>query len=245
MKFRLVQVKENNAYMNMGIDEAIMESVRGGGVPTIRFYTWKPSAISIGFFQGLKNEVDLEACKKAKVDVVRRLTGGGAVFHDKEITYSLIAPVDLFPHDVVKSYKIICGYIVKTLEEIGIIGQFSPINDVIVNGKKISGSAQTRKNGVLLQHGTLLYEVDVDKMFSLLRVGKEKIADKLIKSVKKRVTCVRNFGDISFDSVCKSMENAFSEGNEIEIGDYSEKELRRAKELADKKYSRMEWIGMR
>ena len=128
--------------------------------------------------------------------------------------------------------------------KIGIDAEFSPINDVLTDEKKISGSAQTRRGGILLQHGTTLFTVDVDKMFSLLTVGKEKIADKLISSVKKRVTSVTAINDIPKNELAKALESAFSEGREIEIGTYSDTELKRAKELKEK-YASMEWIDCR
>jgi len=234
--------------MNMALDEAICEAVRKGvSLPTIRFYTWTPSAISIGYFQGLNNEVALDECKVQGVDYVRRQTGGGAVYHDTdgELTYSIIGSVDLFPKDIKKSYEIICGHIISALDILGISAEFRPINDVVVNGKKISGNAQTRRDGILLQHGTILYDVDVDKMFSLLKVGKEKIADKLIKSVKSAVTRVLDYGDISKEQLIDAMEKAFSAGKEIEIGNYSEEELARAKELAETKYKTEEWNNIR
>lgn len=248
MKFRLIKIQEFDAFTNMALDEAISEAIRDEqSPPTIRFYTWKPSAISIGYFQGLKNEVDLEACKEQGVDVVRRRTGGGAVYHDNqgEITYSIIGPVGMFPKNIIKSYEVICQFIIDALKELGINASFSPINDIIVDQKKISGNAQTRRDGILLQHGTILYDVDVEKMFSLLKVGKEKIADKLIKSVKKRVTRVLDFGDFPRERVIEVLEKSFSKDRDISIGNYTQKELLRAKELVETKYSTDKWNNMR
>lgn len=248
MKFRMIRSQPFSAAINMALDEAIVEGiVAGTSPPTIRFYTWNPSAISIGYFQGLQNEVSLEMCRKHKVDYVRRVTGGGAVYHDigGEITYSILGPILLFPKEILKSYELICGHLVDALNELGMAAKFSPINDVIVNDKKISGSAQTRKKGILLQHGTVLYKVDVDRMFSLLTVGQEKIADKLIKSVKKRVTSVVNESEATKEQLADALEKAFSKDREIEYGTYSEKELERAEELAKTKYSSDEWNGMR
>ena len=228
----------------MALDEAICESVRSKkSNPTVRIYTWKPSAISIGYFQGYHIEVNEEECVRGGVDIVRRRTGGGAVYHDTlgEITYSVIAPQSYFSKNIRDSYEEICNVLIDALSEIGIKAVFSPINDIIVNGRKISGNAQTRRDGILLQHGTLLFKVDVDKMFSLLNVGKEKIADKLISSVKKRVTSVSDEVDVDFDSVCSALENSFSQRYELEVGDYSEEEIRRAKELSEEKYSTKKW----
>ena len=181
----------------MAIDEAVCEAVASGkSLPTIRFYTWLPSAVSIGYFQSLIDEVDVSVAKELSADIVRRRTGGGAVYHDAkgEITYSVIAPEPIMPDGIRESYQVICGWVIESLKNIGIGAEFKPINDIIANGKKISGNAQTRRNGVLLQHGTLLYDLDVRTMFTLLKVPKEKISDKMIQSVGERVTKVLNFG---------------------------------------------------
>ena len=133
-KFRMITFQYFNAITNMGLDEAIMEFVRKGiSQPTIRFYGWDPSAVSIGVFQGVRNEVNLDATKKAGVDVVRRLTGGGAVYHDRlgEVTYSLIAPLEMFPTNIIESYRVICDDIIFALKELGIDAVFSPINDLL------------------------------------------------------------------------------------------------------------------
>jgi lipoyltransferase/lipoate-protein ligase len=252
--YRMIPFQYFNAYLNMALDEAIMEGIRAGTTPpTIRFYGWEPSAVSIGRFQGLHYEVNLDACRQMGVDVVRRITGGGAVFHDRdgEITYSLLAPASLFPEDLRLSYQIICHPLVEALHLLGIESNFQPINDILVDGKKISGNAQARKQGVLLQHGTILYKVNVEKMFSLLTVSEVKISDKLIRSVKKRVVSISDLRVVSFQDVTAALETAFSNvggttiGSEVQTGDYSEQELARANQLAQEKYQTEIWTALR
>jgi len=246
MKWRIIPYKENDAFLNMAIDEAVSESVKSGeSLPTIRFYGWSPRAVSIGYFQSLDKEVDIAKCKEFEVDFVRRRTGGGAVFHDSEITYSIIGKVELFPKDIIASYKEICGCVIDGLRLLGIGAEFKPINDIIVNGKKISGNAQTRRGGVLLQHGTLLYEVDVDRMFSILRVSDEKIKDKMIASVKERVTSVKAQNNSSHEKVLDALKNGFTKGKEFEESALNKEEIRRAKEMAEKRYRTKEWNWMR
>src|SRR3989344_9694956 len=98
-KWRVLPLESYDAYMAMAIDEAISEAVAAGGEPTIRFWSWKPSAVSIGYFQSLDEEVNIQRCYELGVDYVRRRTGGGAVYHDSkgELTYSVIAPEAMFP----------------------------------------------------------------------------------------------------------------------------------------------------
>lgn len=243
MKWRVIGLSSNDAFTNMAIDEAVSESVRAGGPPTIRFYGWSPSAVSIGYFQGIEREVDLARCSELRVDIVRRRTGGGAVYHDKEgeITYSVIAKEEMFPKDIIASYKEICGWITSSLSLAGIESEFKPINDIITNGKKISGNAQTRRQGVLLQHGTILYSVDVDRMFSLLMVPDEKIRDKMIATVKERVTSVSQQKDISREELYSCLLKGFTDGKEFEESELTDAELSHAKELAEKRYRSREW----
>ncbi|MCA9353856.1 lipoate--protein ligase family protein [Candidatus Nomurabacteria bacterium] len=248
-RFRLLPMQVFDAATNMALDEAIEEAVREGeSLPTIRIYTWKPDAISIGYFQGLENEVNLKNCKEQGVDIVRRRTGGGAVYHSEEgeITYSIIAPQKLFPANIIASYKEICMPLVEALELVGVKAEFSPINDISANGKKISGNAQTRRDDILLQHGTLLYSVDVDTMFSLLTVSKEKIADKFIASVKKRVTSLSDENPkVGKEEFIEKLIECYKKRFEIELGEYSEKEVQRAKELVAQRYSQQSWTAMR
>jgi len=248
MRWRLIDYSENDAFMNMAIDEAVSESVAGGSsLPTIRFYGWNPAAVSIGYFQGIAREIDLERCVGLGVDAVRRRTGGGAVFHDPdgEITYSIIASERLFPKDIIASYKEICGRIVDALGLLGIQAEFKPINDIVVNGKKISGNAQTRRSGVLLQHGTVLYSVDVEKMFSILRVPDEKIKDKMIADARERVTSIRQQRNVSWEETYEALVESFTKGREIGISGLTESERARAEELASSRYRKKEWNWMR
>jgi len=244
MNFRMIPFRYFDAFMNMALDEAIMESIRTGeSLPTIRFYGWDPSAVSIGIFQGLTNEVNLKFAQQEGVDIVRRMTGGGAVYHDclGEITYSILGPVGLFPTNIILSYQVICSDIVYALKKIGIDACFEPVNDITAHGQKVSGNAQTRRNGILLQHGTILYQLDVERMFSLLNVSEQKVSDKLIKSVKKRVTCVSDLVPASREDLQQALQEGFSRNREIQFDDYSQKELARAKELVKEKFQTETW----
>lgn len=222
---------------NMAVDEAIAAGIAAGSSPpTIRFYTWKPGAVSIGRFQRLRDEADLDSCAAAGIDVVRRQTGGGAVYHDErgEITYSVIAPESLFSNDIKASYREICGWIVAGLANLGITADFRPINDVTVNGRKISGSAQTRRHGVLTQHGTVLYAIDRDTMFSVLRPSAKKLADKHADSFKTYVTCASEEGCASIGQLYDALLAGFTAGKRWEYGRLSEAEQATAAGLAEK-----------
>jgi lipoate---protein ligase len=259
--WRVIGLEQHNAFMNMALDEACAESVAArDSMPTIRFYRWLPSAVSIGYFQSLESEVNMENCAEAGVDVVRRRTGGGAVYHDYEgeITYSIIGPVQWFPRGITESYHLICGYVIDALNNLGIKSEFKPINDIIlspaalgpngerVGGKKISGNAQTRRNGILLQHGTILYTVDVRKMFSVLRVSAEKISDKMIAAAEDRVTSLKNLRpELELMDLYKALLNAFTYHKNFEMGEWTLAELEKAHDLAENRYRQKEWNAMR
>jgi lipoate---protein ligase len=248
MMLRLLPFRHYSAAENMAIDEAIAEGIaRGTSSSTIRFYGWTPSAVSIGCFQSMEAEVDVTACRRMGIQLVRRRTGGGAVYHDRdgEITYSLIAPEASVPSDINAAYREICGHIVTALSCLGLEAEFHPINDVLVSGKKISGSAQTRRGGVFLQHGTLLVDLDLHTMFSVLRVGKEKLTDKLIASAEDRVTSLAIHSRADKGTILGELVKAFAAGKEVETGSLSPEEAHRAGQLVRSRYSNDEWTFSR
>ena len=164
-EWRFLDTGAKDAYHNMALDEAIATARSRNLVPnTIRFYRWKPSAVSIGYFQSMEEEVDTSACKAMGVDYVRRITGGGAVYHDYngELTYSIIVSErhKIIPRNILESYGVLCSGLVLGLKILGIPAEFKPINDIVVEDRKISGNAQTRRMGVIQQHGTILRRVD-------------------------------------------------------------------------------------
>jgi len=247
-KWRLLKTQNNSAFTNMAIDRAVMVANSQDKVPpTIRFYTWQPPAISIGYFQSLNEEVDLEVCENLGVEYVRRITGGGAVFHDKELTYSIVISEShpLVPKNILESYRRICGAIIKGLKHLWIESKYAPVNDIIVNNKKISGSAQTRKFKTVLQHGTVLIDVDVDKMFMLLKVPNEKIKDKMIADVKQRVTSIKHISGniVSFNDAADAMKTGFEEefGIELVDGNLTKEEIELTKKFEKEYFSTDEW----
>ena len=249
---RVLKTGSHTAFFNMGLDEAVIESVaEGSSLPTLRFYGWEPRAISLGYFQGIRDEIDIQACERGGIDIVRRITGGGAVFHDAEVTYSIVLPEGhpLAPPSILDSYSLICAGIVSGLAVLGIEAEFAPINDIVCRGRKLSGNAQTRKKGCLLQHGTVLLRVDVETMFSLLKVPKEKALGKMIDDVKARVTSIADVlhAELGFDEVADALEQGFREALDLDLQAESPTaaEMRRASDLAETKFSAREWIFKR
>lgn len=244
-------MRMDDAVTSMALDEAVLRLNSEGRSPnTLRFWRWQPSAVSIGYFQSLELEVNLEEARREGIQVVRRITGGGAVFHDTngELTYSLVCKEEDLPRDILESYRLICGGLVKGLGLLGLEAEFRPVNDVLVRGRKISGSAQTRRWGSVLQHGTILISPDVRLMFRVLRVSPEKLSDKAISSVFERVTTIeRELGrKPGFEEVREAMIKGFEGvlGVGFEEGDLTGEELELARKLA-LKYSSEEWLRKR
>ena len=250
-QFRFIDLETHDAYTNMAIDEAIMLSIKDGTAPpTLRFYRWKPSAVSIGTFQGMYDEVAIEFCKSNGIDYIRRITGGGAVFHDYngEITYSILMSKNhpLAHTDILESYKLLCGGVVKALNHLGIDNaEFKPINDVTVGLKKVSGNAMTRRHGCVLQHGTVLLDLDVNLMFTILKVPQEKISDKMISDVKERVTSIQDIlgRPVDVEELREALTRGFADALQIELvrGKLSKEEQQTAEKLAKEKYSTVDW----
>lgn len=247
-QFRLLETGFNNAFYNMGLDQAILEQVSAGTEPpTLRLYGWTPPAISIGYFQGMGEEVDLAACREHGVDTVRRITGGGAVFHQSEVTYSIVIPLGhpLADQGILASYGRLCQGIVAGFARLALTAEFAPINDIVVGGKKISGNAQTRKLGCILQHGTIILDVDVDLMFTLLRVPSEKARGKAIADVKERVTSLTHLlgRPVGFDETSAALIVGFAEALNLVLTPQAptDGEKTRAHELAHSRFADVSW----
>ena len=231
MKWRLIEQQTYNAAMNMAIDHAIYESVANGReLPTIRFYKWKNNSVSLGAYQNPK-DINLDACKNNNVDVVRRMTGGRAVFHDKnDFTYSVIAPIKVFNYSIRHAYMQICSCIINTLKELGIKSALENKNDIIISNKKISGNAaKAMDKGVYLQHGTLIYDIDFKVMPSVLNLSEGLI--------KERVTSVLQHKNIKNEKVYDILKNNFTRNKEFKTEEISKYEMMRSVDLAGTKYN--------
>ncbi|TAL30704.1 MAG: lipoate--protein ligase family protein [Spirochaetes bacterium] len=192
--WRLIEHPALPGAFNMGADYALMKAVsRGDSPPVLRLYRWIVPAVTIGYFQVIDEELDAEACASDGVPIIRRITGGGAVLHEFEITYSVCVPLahPLAFGTVLDSYRGLLAPVIEALARVGVTAEYQPVNDIVTNGKKISGSAQTRRDGVLLQHGTLLLDLDAARMFRYLKIAPEKLAGKEPAGAASRVTSLR------------------------------------------------------
>ena len=252
--WRLLKLETHNAFMNMAIDEAVLRASIENLVPnTLRFYRWKPSAVSIGRFQNIEDEVQLDNCRRRGVDVIRRITGGGTVYHDAEdeITYSVVAnKEDLEIADITAIYEKVCSGLLEAVKILGVNADFSTGNlktcpNLMVNGRKISGSAQSHKKLSFLQHGTLLIHVDLEKMFTFLRVPWAKTRVEVLNIAKRKITSIeRELGrKISTEEVNRTLIDGFQKALNIELvgGELTLYERGLAQKLGKEKYATDDW----
>ena len=278
MEWRLIKDSYHSGFMNMAIDEAIMIVHREGLVPpTIRFYQWSPAAVSLGYFQELEKEININACQGMGIDIVRRPTGGKAVLHDKELTYSFVIRENhpLVNDSILETYKKISGGIIRGLSYLGIKAVLVPLREklnnalssnenkseihhsdiksicfsvpsqyeVQVEGKKIVGSAQVRKKEIVLQHGSLLIELEKDKLFSVFNFPSAQIREK--NKIRFKATSLEEIlkKKINFSELSEILSRGFEEefGVRLTEGKLTEQEEKISKELFENKYSTYEW----
>src|SRR5688500_10839137 len=236
-KIRTLETEYNLGQWNMALDEVLMNCINYHNMPFLRIYGWRPPTESIGHFKSMDEEVDIKRCRQMGINVVRRITGGGAVLHESELTYSFITNV--YPKNIMESYNLICEPIVICINKLGFNAKFAPLNDIIADGKKVSGNAQTRKKDMLLQHGTILLNVNLEKMFSVLKVPSEKVKDKMIDDVKGRIMGLNK----TFEQVAYNLKESFSDkfGAEIVVDNLTIKEEESTKKLTEEKYTSDKW----
>jgi lipoate-protein ligase A len=186
---------------NMAVDEALLDGVGARTAPaTLRFYRWSPACLSLGYFQAL-DVVDQVACRVMGVDIVRRPTGGRAILHDAELTYSITLPAAVLGHKagILPSYHRISRALQAGLRTLGVLTTMAPesaaptaaehgaacfdrpsAHEILLDGKKLIGSAQVRRGSAILQHGSILVEPRIERLMACLRPaadGKREKAD--------------------------------------------------------------------
>jgi lipoate-protein ligase A len=238
-EWRLLLTGLGDPYLNMAIDESILvHRSRDENTHTIRIYGWSAPTVSIGYFQRLVDEVNLKKAAELGVGYVRRISSGGSVLHEHEVTYSLVASEEdpAIPSDVQESIQLICEGIVRGLRRLGVNAEFEPVNDVVVGGRKVSGNAQARKYHTLLQHGTVLLDIDRVKVHSIL---------KKVAKTKKHVIGINEVLNerVNFERLSEALIAGFEEELEIRLveGALSADEQSLAAKLAAERYSTRAW----
>jgi lipoate-protein ligase A len=230
---------------HVALDEVLTAEVAAGRrPPTLRFWAWAEPAVIIGRFQSLNNEVDERAARQMGVRVVRRLSGGGAMFVQpgSTITYSLYLP-DLLVLGVSirDSYELLDRWAVEVFREIGVDAWYQPLNDITSAEGKIGGAAQARRPGVVLHHTTIAYEMNPDEMLRVLRIGREKLSDKGIDSANKRVSPLRRQTDLPREAIVHRLVEGFRSRFELTEEGLRGEELEAARRLVAERYGTDAW----
>jgi lipoate-protein ligase A len=233
--------------MHLALDDVLAREVaEGRRGPTLRFWEWERSAIIIGAFQSLSNEVDIEAATTSGVQTVRRTTGGGAMFVEpgSAVTYSLYAPGELVRDmSFADSYAFLDAWVLQALISLGIDAFYKPLNDISSSKGKIGGAAQKRlSGGTVLHHVTMAYDIDAEKMVKVLRIGREKLSDKGTASAAKRVDPLRSQTGLPREEVIRRMRETFVSMHGGVAGHITPAEYAAAEKLAAEKFSSEEWL---
>lgn len=234
--------------MHVALDEVLpLEVVAGRRNPHFRIWDWDSPLVVIGSYQSLRNEIDAEGAAKHGIGVVRRITGGGAMFMEQGncITYSLVVPTSLVEGlTFEQAYAYLDDWVMGALAEIGVKARYVPLNDIASEQGKIGGAAQRRfAGGVLLHHVTMSYDIDADKMGEVLRVGKEKLSDKGTRSANKRVDPMRSQTGLARDQIIAGFLDFFRARYSTQDSEYTQDELTKARALVETKFGTEEWTA--
>ncbi|MGI5208008.1 lipoate--protein ligase family protein [Spirillospora sp. CA-108201] len=246
--WRLIHEPPQDPALHMALDQVLAEEVGAGRrPPTLRVWEWASPAVVIGSFQSLRNEVDAAEAERHGVEVVRRISGGGAMFIEpgNTITYSLYAPESLVAGmSFAESYAFLDDWVLGALGELGIRAWYRPLNDITSDHGKIAGAAQKRlAAGAVLHHVTMAYDIDADKMLEVLRIGREKISDKGIASAVKRVDPLRRQTGLSREEIIDRMIAHFRGRYGLSDDRVTEDERRLADKYATNKFTTPAWTA--
>ncbi|WNS81977.1 biotin/lipoate A/B protein ligase family protein [Domibacillus sp. DTU_2020_1001157_1_SI_ALB_TIR_016] len=234
-----------NAAYNMAVDEALLDWHSKGLIPpVVRFYGWEPAALSIGYFQKAEKEVDFDAVRNYGLGFVRRPTGGRGVLHEHELTYSVIVSEEHpdMPTGVTEAYRVISEGVLQGFRKLGLAAEFAvprteeekaslknPRSSVcfdapswyelVVEGRKVAGSAQTRQKGVILQHGSILLDLDEDKLFSLFHYPNDRVKERMKKAFGNKAVAINALRaePVTLDEARVAFKQGFEEGLNIHL----------------------------
>ena len=231
--------------LNVALDQVLMAQVASGSrPPTLRFWGWGGQAVILGSFQSVCNEVDEVEAREMQVKVVRRMSGGGAMFVQPglTITYSLYIPDTLLQGiSIADSYAVCDSWVVTAFRDIGVDAWYAPLNDITSAEGKIGGAAQARRPGVILHHTTIAYEMSAEEMLRVLRIGREKLSDKGIASAAKRVSPLRRQTDMPREQLVEHLIESFRHRFGLSNTVLKPNDLEEAARLVTEKYDNDVW----
>ncbi|HET7324174.1 MAG TPA: biotin/lipoate A/B protein ligase family protein [Halococcus sp.] len=253
--WRLIREDTRTGPMNMALDEIAAETAANGGPRTLRVYRWDPATLSLGYHQD-PDTIDWEFCEREGITVTRRPTGGGAIYHDTrgDISYSIVAPADELPGDLMETYELLCEPLFSGFERLDIPVKFAdekrpaifepacylralhPAHDVVAgDGRKISGNAQYRRRDSVIQHGSILFAEATERHLGAF------VDSPSPERFRERVTNIREHADVSREEAVRAFEDALAAWAGAEEGEWSDDELDRARERAQVKYESTAW----
>jgi lipoate-protein ligase A len=268
--WRLITSSPTPGPWNMAVDEAILEATSAGQVPpTLRLFAWEPACISLGYAQDFA-DVDHAKLNANGWDIVRRPTGGRAILHTDELTYSVTGP-DREPRlagDILTSYQRLSSAILAALQDLGLAVKAQPQDnfaqgqkeqpvcfeipssyEITIGGKKLVGSAQARKKGGVLQHGTLPLYGDLSRITQVLVFECEAQRARAAERLLERASTVESVlgHPVSWEAAAEAFTKAFSRtlNLTLEPGELTPGELARAEELEEIKYRNLDWLKNR
>ena len=246
LDWRLIPGAPTPPLLNMALDEVLAERVgQGLRPPTLRVWGWSQPCIVLGRFQSVRNEVDEDAAQRHGVQIVRRISGGGAMFIEPEgaITWSIYAPQALVRGmTFAESYAHFDSWVVDALQDLGLDAWYEPLNDITSIGGKIGGAAQSRRAGAVLHHTTMAYDMNIPLMTQVLRIGREKLSDKGVKSADRRVGPLRQQTSLPRQTIIDHMVSRFAHQFGLQEDALTSEEIADAEARVRDRFGTPAWI---
>jgi len=244
MTARIVDAGTYSEPVQQALEGVLTDRLDAGELePTLRFWYRESPAVALGRFQAYADEVAVDYVEEHDIDVVRRLTGGGAMYVEPGavITYSLYLPQEDVSADIEASYAELDQWAIDALRSVGLDVSHEPLNDISHAAGKIGGSAQLRTDNAVLHHTTMSYGLDIPEMLRVLRIGEEKVSDKAIKSAEKRVARMRDHVDASRADVIEALKSTFADEFDAEPGSLSADVVEAARQRAADRFGTDAW----
>jgi len=246
LEWDLIEYSPQSPHMHMALDEVLLQRVIAGSRrPTVRFWEWTKPALVIGSHQSVVNEVDAVAARELGFTVTRRMSGGGTMLCEpaRTITYSLYIPATVVAGlSFRQSYAALDAWAVRSFVALGVPASYREINDIISPRGKIAGAAQARRRGFVLHHTTIAHSMEPDLLSRLIRIGRDRLSDRGVRSADKAVSPLSWFTVLSCPEVAKHMEQSFASEFQARVSELTRHELEAARELEASKYATAAWI---
>ena len=245
LPWKLLPAVARPPLLNMALDEVLVERV-GAGIrpPTLRIWGWSAPCVVLGRFQSVRNEVNQEAAERNGIEIVRRISGGGAMFIEPEgaITWSVYAPEAMAAGmTFAESYRFFDAWVVDALRELGIDAWYAPLNDITSAAGKIGGAAQARRGRAVLHHTTMAYDMNLPLMLDVLRIGKEKLSEKGVASADKRVAPLRQQTSLPRAAIVEHMVDQFRRRFGLEVDALHPAEISEAEKRVWERFGTPAW----